>query len=235
MAEYNVNIQIVKREFRPFYVGVADVIKSFGLVNNGFKFSEEDCLSILYHGLNAGARHGWQTGTCWAKKLGGGELKNFPAEKFTNSVSAYLIDKSLGVFPAPLALVYKGSPFDALTEVKEGYFISKFVEGRRLYDLFEGLSFPKKEAILRGLGTALRHCAESGIYPLDFAPRDIVLTHFDNKTKFGLPIIVDTEHIEFGDPYNQKLIEKQKQQFREDYGLFVPHKKLERLESLVFS
>ena len=69
---------------------------------------------------------------------------------------------------------------------------------------------------------------------MDFAPRDIVLTHYDGKRKIGLPVIVDTEHVRFGDSYDGSLIERQKQQFREDYGHFVSEKKLEKLESLVF-
>ena len=230
----NTNPITVGREFQLFYLSLTDVTESFGLVSKDLNFSEDICAYILQKGFSVSQRMGWQQGTCWVKKLDKKELRNFPARRFTNSVSIYLRNSPSGFFPKPLALVYRGNPLDALTQTKEGYFLSHFVGNKRLYDLFENLSYTKRQAIMQRLGESLRRCAEIGVYPLDFAPRDIVLEPYNSKSKFGIPVIVDTEHVEFGEPNDAKLIKKQRQQFRADYEPFFSERKLDKLESLVF-
>ena len=224
---YNINLNIVEREFRGFHMNIGSYSECFGLAANGFKLSEDDCAIVLNQGKDYAERGGWRGGTCWIKKLDKIELQNIPARRFANSVSAYFRVTGLGSldsFSRPLALIYRGSPLNTLTHVEEGYFVSKFINGPRLYNIFSKLTYPKKETILRSMGVLLKACSEKGVYPLDFAPRDIVLRDYNPERKLGVPVIVDTEHIEFGEGHSKELIEKQREQFRFDYKHFVPNR-----------
>lgn len=232
MASYPAS-HLVRKRFREFHVR-NQYSECFGLLEEGSS-PEIIPFAVCSQGKDHGQREGWRMESLWIKKLDKWELEFVPPKRFRNSVSLNLGYSGVsGCFPDPLGLIYKGNPLDLLKDATEGYFVTNFVEGPTLLSKIQSLSERSKEAIFRLIGFRLKDLVGSGAYLLDFAPRDIVLADYNSTDNIGIPIFVDTEHVEFGHYNDRSMRDKQRNQFREDYKHFSTSDELSRLEKFIF-
>lgn len=185
-------------------------------------------------------RAGWRQGETYVKTLGDDEMLQVPSERFQNALIMWLLrnrccySESTGIV-IPQGILYFGKPADFLVQRTPGYFLSDFVEGETMMHVMDELSAIQKKKIVSGINSTLRNMAEKGAYPMDFAPRDIILSR--NKKRLT-PVIVDTEHVLYGTPDSKDFLEKQKKQFIDDYGnngIGLTNNELEEFERLMFS
>jgi len=178
--------------------------------------------------------YGWRKDDFFVKKLTEDELKNLIPSRFIN---ALLLSNSLGkchpkYFPKPVALLYSGKGSDRITGESQGFYVAEYIPGSTLISLINQENQGKKiDKAIELIGLELEHLREHGIYHMDFAPRDIILCNGD----LWFPVIVDTENLEI-DPRieNPELLQKQREQFRKDYGPFFTEDKVRALEEKLF-
>ena len=203
----------------------------FGWLRNGEDFDPQSIAELEIFSVHSGAR----SGKYFVKLLRREETQNkgLP-ERFINSLLCDLvIDRKYGktnVFmPRPVGLVYSGNWAEMLKGDSKSYFIADLIEGKTLLHIWERLNNEKRRKILGRLSIPLNFFRDEGIYPLDSAPRDIVLKQGE------YPVIVDTEHLLInGGGKNKEYLKEQIAQFKEDYGLFLEGNDLEKAVEIVF-
>tara|TARA_Y100000310_G_C20694101_1_gene824236 strand:- start:1993 stop:2673 length:681 start_codon:yes stop_codon:yes gene_type:complete len=163
----------------------------FGFLRNGVDPEEVkevlDSAEIECMSTRAGkAVDGW-----FVKKLGESEQRESRGHmpvRFSNHLT--ICDRLPYNVPAPLGLIYDGSPTDLLKEEDKMYAISENIPGT---NLLKGIDKVKETSRLLGnIASHLKDLKKHNLYLMDFAPRDIVLGELNQ------PYFVDFEHMELG-------------------------------------
>lgn len=222
-----VSSRTIERDFTKI-----DRLGHIGVLRNGYGF--EEILDRLKENSPishvAGCRISSQV---HAKPLGDDELRVVPVIRFSNALRMW---KGYMEVPKPIGLIYEGHGVDFITgDIRKGYYLSHYIEGDQLMSRMP-LNSSQLESFFDSLNKNLRKFSEEGIYPLDFAPRDIVL----REGNLGLPVIVDTEHVAYAYPIivgqrDKDLLKQQRQQFLEDYGIFLNRNTLRKYADHLFS
>lgn len=226
-----------------------------------YDWSSQNCLSIsnrlLSHGntlnriIREGQgkrrREGWKTrvhtsentrGTnIFIKKLDSSELQIFPSKRFINSLNlnAEEFYGRTPNFPRVFGTVYNTDIINLLAGKAQGYVISEFIPGKSLMqELKQGMEENSLNSLMVLLRMTLEDLRNKGIYHMDFAPRDIVINRDEIYPKIKL---VDAEHINYLQAGGQEpdLLEKQIEQFNEDYSPFFNKDKLNQVRRIVFN
>lgn len=196
----------------------------FGLHNPAFGSPDEGVMKEV-QGMFGGSAsidfNGNRVGDFHLKFLKDGELESVPCQRLVNNI---ILNHYGGRITAkisdPVGVFYKGRVYSVLSGVHQqrGVYVSKFMEGKRLFDLTQENQISRGDLsrIVREIARQCSGFAEFGVYPLDFAPRDIIVN------PSGRPILVDNEHVLYINPLtmqNERRARKaQVVQFEEDWN-----------------
>ena len=182
------------------------------------------------------ADFGIQLGDLWVRRLGEREYGDIAPTRFTNALTLYqkAKDKKSLSFktPEPLGLVYTGGFKEYLKGKKEGYIITRFIEGKRLTEVL-GDEEREEEKVkivnhtLLGIESLYR---DTNLILLDFAPRDILVR---GEGDF---VFCDTENVRTGAEYRgrEEVMADLEKQFREDYKDFLKEKSIDSIARIAF-
>jgi len=214
-----------------------------GLVKHG---ADSDWASIVKEGKFYSDRRGYRSkvdGDLFIKKLDYREKYEFPPARFANALKLYNSHNRLlsSHFAEPIGVIYEGDLSTIAMREGSSYHLSKYIEGKPFFEL---VSKDKKADIIvfREVHRVLRELRDDHIFLLDFAPRDIVIIPNIFNSKYSHPVFLDTEHVEYDLGIasrefiegTKKLIKKQREQFKEDYGPFYSARDLEGIVEVVF-
>jgi len=211
--------------------GTIDDSNTFGLARFSHPYGGILLRDIedLYKAGKLDSYHGGRIREYHIRKLSRRELDIVPAKRFQNNIMMDYKGLTELFFPVPVALLYRGNASDILSSnIKEGYVVTQFFEGPNLMRVYKNLSDTEKRDVFMTLSLLLAECAGKNTFPMDFAPRDLILVS-GNPRKLK---IVDCEHIEESSEVKsqRECREQQRNQFREDYSVFEDAGKLEELE-----
>jgi hypothetical protein len=199
-----------------------------GVIRPGFPVKLVDRIVEQFKDEHKGPRDGWRVGNYFVKVCGKDEMGDYPPARFTNALSIegagtggmpYLV-------PDAQALIQIGGLKEVALDQANMLYVADFFEGNTLRqhlnndDLEPSTRKLLLDLLFVNVGT---YRYEKNIFLMDFAPRDVVAIPRDLRGKtVYYPIIVDTEHVEFGDCETlDKLRQQQIEQFIEDYKHFL--------------
>ncbi|MDO8564131.1 MAG: hypothetical protein Q7R87_03930 [Nanoarchaeota archaeon] len=178
--------------------------------------------TIIRTGKDLPKRADFNIGNLHVKKLSLEERAIMPPKRFTNSIlmTSY---PHIHPSPSPWGLIYAGSIGEIIKGQGEAYFLTNHLNGSNLLSQIEKMSSDDRRRVIASLGMTLKSFAQQGIYPLDFAPRDIMI---------GEPYwisLVDTEHliVASDDRSAEVARKKQKKEFKLEYSHLLTPKQLE--------
>jgi len=196
---------------------------SFGVYKSGLGREDLRKLAENLNGLVLNGDPGIRQGDYHVRVLKPGELKNFPAKRFLNNVYlASLVGKQISnvINPAPVGLFYSGSPLDMIDNLafKSGIYVSQFVEGERLIGLVNNdrISKEELEVTVNYMGLCLRQLGDIGVFPKDFAPRDLVA----HRKRNGIVYLVDNRNVDYID-LNNDFEDNRREQIVEQCSTFI--------------
>lgn len=212
----------------------------FALISRRVSHADDYLERIIEEGNERSGRDGWQVDSFWVKKMDEGERMQFPPVRLRNAI---IVAKKSSVipFPKPVGILYTGTGADAITGESEAYFIAPYISGKPLIMCFNKLVDEIKDNFFHRLGISLSQHRQRGIYPLDFAPRDIVYEKREEPETGVVDsyTLVDTEHVAVtSDVANsrirQKLKAEQRKEFRKEYKHFLSQAEMTEALKTVF-
>lgn len=212
----------------------------FALISRSVSHADDYLERIIEEGNERSGRDGWQVDSFWVKKMDEGERRQFPPVRLRNAL--IVTNKpSIIPFPRPVGIVYTGTGADALAGESQAYFIAPYISGKPLNRCFGELVDEIKDNFFHRLGISLSRHRERGIFPLDFAPRDIVYEKREDS-EIGvvhLYTLVDTEHVAVtsegaNSKIRQKLKAEQRGEFRREYKGFLSKTEMAEAVRIVF-
>lgn len=224
---------IIRGEFEEVE-GESSKGKYFGVVRKN-TFNPEEVAHLLdSYEIQPPFYVGCQIGNCFVREIKTAEKANIPPKRFVNALSLhdFARNTSFLTVPVPLGLLYRGSMTDLITGEFKGYYVSKFVEGETFMHAIPKMTKQRRDGVFLALGHILGDLGSNGIYPFDFAPRDIIL--FRERW----PVIVDTEHVSYLSCCTKEDMmahrAEQITEFRKEYAPFLGKNGLEEAMQLVF-
>lgn len=170
---------------------------------------------------------GVKIGEYWVQQLRPHE-RTFPPNRFTNALDLHQGRIERGyhlVVPEPVGLVYPGNVTEFIATTIEGYYVTRFVEGKQLTDVLKEGDEARKEEATKAVLWRINGLYRSGKRVLlDFAPRDILMT----GERENQPVFCDTEHSRV-QVIQKGVLAELEQQFRKDYENFLQQKTIDKL------
>ena len=204
-----------------------------------------DLDSIVNEGKTYVPRAGYRSQVdrkVFVKKLGPQEIFEFPPARFVNSLKLYHYRDGLYSehFAEPMGIIYEGDLKSIALRGSNCYFLAQYIEGKPFSKSVRENN-PLNKVVFGDVHRVLREYRENGIFLLDFAPRDILVTPNPFDSKYTHPVFLDTEDVEYAEhrrfgteSVRRTLTEKQREQFIEDYSNFYDTEDLKKILEIVF-